>query len=132
MTRFGPNPAQAILALAVLVPLHPSGLGADDAPGTQPTRERPRVLTLAIAIQEGLGADPSIGAAAETVTQAEADVRTASQPPNPSLSLSRTLIPFGSAFTPDRQGGPTQLELELSYPLDWFVFGKRGEKRSVE
>jgi cobalt-zinc-cadmium efflux system outer membrane protein len=87
---------------------------------------RAHVLTLPAAIQEGLAFDPRVSAEAETLRQAQADLRTAGQPPNPSFSWSRTLIPFGSAFTTDRQGGPTEVDLELSYPLDWVVFGKRG------
>jgi cobalt-zinc-cadmium efflux system outer membrane protein len=118
--------AQGVPVLALLFALRPPAAGAGADPATRSPEERPRVLTLAVAIQEGLGSDPRVAAEAETVRQAEADVRTASQPPNPSLSLSGTLIPFGSAFTADRQGGPTQLDLELSYPLDWIVFGKRG------
>jgi cobalt-zinc-cadmium efflux system outer membrane protein len=87
---------------------------------------RPRVLTLEGAIQEGLAFDPRVGAEAEAVRQAEADVQTASQAPNPVVSLSKTLTPLGNTFTADRQGGPPQRDLELSYPLDWFLFGKRG------
>jgi cobalt-zinc-cadmium efflux system outer membrane protein len=29
------------------------------------------------------------------------------------------------AFTIDRQGGPPQLGADISYPIDWFLFGKR-------
>jgi cobalt-zinc-cadmium efflux system outer membrane protein len=124
MKRSGSAPA--ILALAVPLALHARPVRAGEDPGVSPTKDRPHVLTLALAIQEGLAFDPRVAAEAESLRQAQADVRIASQAPNPSLSLSGTLIPFGSAFTPDRQGGPTQLEVELSYPLDWFVFGKRG------
>jgi cobalt-zinc-cadmium efflux system outer membrane protein len=115
-----------VLAVAVLAGLFPVGVWAVADPATDRAEARPHILTLAQALQEGLGSDPRVAAEAETVRQAEADVRTASQPPNPSLSLTGTLIPFGSAFTAERQGGPTQLDLELAYPLDWVVFGKRG------
>jgi cobalt-zinc-cadmium efflux system outer membrane protein len=125
MTPHGSR-SSAIVALALLLALRARVVRASQDPATDPTRDRPHVLTLALAIQEGLASDPRVGAEAESVRQAEADVRTASQPPNPSLSFSRSLVPFGSAFTPDRQGGPTQLDVELSYPLDWIVFGKRG------
>jgi cobalt-zinc-cadmium efflux system outer membrane protein len=99
---------------------------AGEDPATNPTKDRPHALTLAAAIQEGLTFDPRVLAAFEGVKQAEADVRSASQAPNPSLSLSGGLLPFGSSFTPAVPGGPTQLDIELSYPLDWIVFGKRG------
>ncbi len=123
--RRSPRSAPAILALAGISALGPPVACSDDAAPSLPS-SRAHVLTLALAVQEGLEFDPRVKAQAEILRQAEADVRTASQPPNPSLSLSRTLIPFGSAFTTDRQGGPTELDLELSYPLDWVVFGKRG------
>ena len=63
-------------------------------------------MTLALAIQEGLAFDPRVVAEAESVKQAEADVRTASQPPNPSLSLSRSLAPFGKRLYPGPPGRP--------------------------
>jgi cobalt-zinc-cadmium efflux system outer membrane protein len=117
------HPPRAFLALQGLAI---SALCSLAGGGEPTTVVRPRVLTLAMAIDEGLASDPRVAAEAETVKQAEADVRTASLPPNPSLSFSGTLIPFGSAFTSQSQGGPTQLDLELSYPLDWILFGKRG------
>jgi cobalt-zinc-cadmium efflux system outer membrane protein len=126
MTRPGSGPKEAMLALAVAAALGPCGVGANEHAGPRAPTHRPHLLTLALAVQEGLAADPRIGADAETLRQAEADVRSASQLPNPSLSVSKTLVPFGSAFTPDLPGGPTQLDFEISYPLDWLVFGKRG------
>jgi cobalt-zinc-cadmium efflux system outer membrane protein len=90
-----------------------------------PPAERPHVLTLAGAIQEALTFDPSVRADAESVRQAQADVVTASRPPNPTLSVSKTLIPLGTTLTPELQGGPPQLDIGLGYPLDWFLFGKR-------
>jgi cobalt-zinc-cadmium efflux system outer membrane protein len=35
-------------------------------------------------------------------------------------------MPLDTQFTPLLQGGPPQLDLGVSYPLDWLLFGKRG------
>ncbi|MCS6924686.1 MAG: TolC family protein [Candidatus Binatia bacterium] len=82
-------------------------------------------LTLDQAIRTALEADPVIQAAREAFTQAQADLVTVSLPPNPQLSSSQTLLPLDRPFTVRRQGGPPQFDVELSYPIDWFVFGKR-------
>jgi cobalt-zinc-cadmium efflux system outer membrane protein len=34
-------------------------------------------------------------------------------------------MPLGTSFTPQLQGGPPQADVGLTYPLDWFLFGKR-------
>jgi outer membrane protein TolC len=64
---------------------------AGQSSADQPSKDRPRVVTLADAIQEGLAFDPGVRADGEAIRQAEADVVTASRPPNPTLSFSRTL-----------------------------------------
>ncbi|TPQ27697.1 TolC family protein [Methylomonas koyamae] len=81
--------------------------------------------TLDAAIKQALDADPQIRAGVETVRQAEADLVTAGLPPNPSLSTSGSLMPLNKPFTVDRQGGPPQLDVGVSFPVDWFLFGKR-------
>lgn len=90
--------------------------------GTQPDGQQ---LTLDAAIQQALEADPQIHAGVEAVRQAEADVVTADLPPNPSLSTGGTLMPLNRPFTVDRQGGPPQFDVGMSFPVDWFLFGKR-------
>src|SRR5262249_10000749 len=122
MSLSGSRAVRRALAANLLLAL----LTAPARAASGPDRPRPHVLTLALALQEGLASDPQPAARAEIVRQAEADVRTASLPPNPSLSVSGTLIPFGGSFTAATQGGPPQLDVGLSYPLDWVVFGKRG------
>src|SRR5262249_6177887 len=122
MSLSGSRAVRRALAANLLLAL----LTAPARAASGPDRPRPHVLTLALALHEGLASDPQTAARAEIVRQAEADVRTASLPPNPSLSVSGTLIPFGGSFTAATQGGPPQLDVGLSYPLDWVVFGKRG------
>lgn len=85
----------------------------------------PKLLTLEAAVQEALAADPKIRAGAETITQANADLWTATLLPNPWLNASQTLMPLTRPFTVDRQGGPPQFDVGLSFPVDWLLFGKR-------
>jgi cobalt-zinc-cadmium efflux system outer membrane protein len=83
-------------------------------------------LTLEQAIHTVLEADPQIQVGMEAIRQAQADLLTASLPPNPELSTLQTLLPLGRPFRADtREGGPPQFDVELSYPIDWFLFGKR-------
>jgi cobalt-zinc-cadmium efflux system outer membrane protein len=51
------------------------------------------------------------------IPQAEADVLTASLRANPVLYADSQLLPYGS-FSRNRPGGPTQYDLNISYPLD--------------
>src|SRR5262249_22228295 len=70
-------------------------------------------------------ADPKIRAGLEAINQAYADVLTTSLLPNPTLTVGATLLPLTRPFTIDRQGGPPQPGADISYPIDWFLFGKR-------
>jgi cobalt-zinc-cadmium efflux system outer membrane protein len=56
------------------------------------------------------------------LTQSDADVLTAGLRTNPLVYMDTQFIPYGS-FTPERPGGPTQYDLNVTYPLD--VSGKR-------
>jgi cobalt-zinc-cadmium efflux system outer membrane protein len=91
----------------------------------QPTSVRSRGLTLEQAIRTALEADPKIQAGLEIIKQAKADLLTASLSPNPQFSTSGTLLPLDRPFTVNRQGGPPQFDVGMSYPIDWFLFGKR-------
>ncbi len=82
-------------------------------------------FTLDQAIQTALKADPRISAAMENVRQAEADLTTAGLIPNPDLSAGGSLMPLDRQFTVNRQGGPPQVDVGVTMPIDWFLFGKR-------
>src|SRR5262249_14091900 len=56
---------------------------------------------------------------------ARGDARTASLRPNPIFYFDTQLLPLTRPFVPTNQGGPPQTDVYLSYPIDWFVFGKR-------
>jgi cobalt-zinc-cadmium efflux system outer membrane protein len=81
--------------------------------------------TLDQAINATLLADAKIRAGLEVINQANADYLTSSLPPNPTLSADVQLLPLTRPFTVDRQGGPPQTDYQISYPIDWFLFGKR-------
>ncbi|RJS23278.1 TolC family protein [Corallococcus sp. H22C18031201] len=72
-------------------------------------------------------ADPKTQAALQGIEQAQGEAVTAGLLPNPSLAVTQSLLPFpGSPFdAQSHQGGPPQLDLQVSYPLDALLFGKR-------
>ncbi|MDF9393582.1 MULTISPECIES: TolC family protein [Methylococcus] len=84
-----------------------------------------RELTLNQAIGRALEADPQIKAGLESIRQAEADLVTAGLLPNPELTADVLMIPWAQPWRETRQGGPTQTDALVSFPIDWFLFGKR-------
>jgi cobalt-zinc-cadmium efflux system outer membrane protein len=82
-------------------------------------------ITLDQAINATLLADPKLRAGFEAINQANADALTASLKPNPTLMTDAILLPLTRPFTVTKQGGPPQQDVNISYPIDWFVFGKR-------
>ena len=86
-------------------------------------------VTLDQAIYETLRTDPKLPAALETITQARADLQTSGILPNPTLTVGGFLLP-SRTLTPTRPGGPPELDIIASYPIDWFLFGKRAAAMS--
>jgi len=82
-------------------------------------------LTLDQVINRTLLADRKLRAGFEAINQAHAEALTASLRPNPELFTDGQLLPLTRPFTVDRQGGPPQQDVQLSWKIDWFVFGKR-------
>jgi len=108
---FSPTPERAGVPAASAVPL--------------PAAPASSRITLAEAVQECLANDPQIRAGAESVTQAQAELWTASLPPNPTVDTGNSLFPLGRSFTVSHQGGPPQFDVGVSFPVDWLIFGKR-------
>jgi outer membrane protein, heavy metal efflux system len=81
-------------------------------------------MTFDQAVQTTLMADPKIRAGLELITQANADLRTSSLFPNPTMLVDGLALPT-RGVTPDHTSGPAQIDVFASYPIDWFVFGKR-------
>lgn len=82
------------------------------------------IWTFDQAIKATLQSDPQLQAGMMLVQEAHADWWTSSLPPNPELSIAGGTLPF-KKLTPDRPGGPPQLDMEIAFPIDWFLFAKR-------
>lgn len=112
--------------------LDPPPAGAPSLPNPEPqppasdeTRIQEYEFDLNAAIRRALDADPEIRAGLENLRQAEADLITAGLLPNPGFFTSGTLLPLDRSFTVKRQGGPPQFDAAITFPVDWFLFGKR-------
>ena len=94
-------------------------------PETLPTpRPIGAALSLDQAISATLLADPKIRAGLEAIHQANGDLLTSSLLPNPTLITDGIFLPI-TRFTPTNPGGPTQMDVQVGYSIDWFLFGKR-------
>jgi cobalt-zinc-cadmium efflux system outer membrane protein len=74
-------------------------------------------LSLDAAIDRMMAANLDVRALRHELTQADADVLTAGLRTNPLIYMDTQFIPYGS-FTNQRPGGPTQYDLNITYPLD--------------
>ena len=84
----------------------------------------PAGMSLDQAIGATLLADPKIRAGLEAIHQANADLLTNSLTPNPTLQVMGQYLPL-RPFTPTMPGGPSEFDVQVGYPIDWFLFGKR-------
>lgn len=85
-------------------------------------------LTLDAAIERTMAANLDIRALRHELTQADADILTAGLRTNPLVYMDTQFIPYGR-FNDARPGGPTQYDLNLTYPLD--LSGKRQARTVV-
>ena len=69
--------------------------------------------------------DPRLMAGFQAVNQANANALTASLVPNPTVLADVLMLPLTRPFIPTKTGGPPQQDVMVSYPIDWYVFGKR-------
>jgi cobalt-zinc-cadmium efflux system outer membrane protein len=74
-------------------------------------------LTLDAAIQRMLDANLDVLALKYEIPQADADILTAGLRTNPLIYFDDQFIPYG-AFTSARPGGPTQYDINITYPID--------------
>lgn len=105
--------------------------------GMEPGTVAPSTSATAFADDEGpssgLGLDAAINrliasnldlqALRQEIPQADADVLTAGLRANPLIYGDTQFIPYGANFTNTRPGGPTQYDVNITYPID--VSGKR-------
>ncbi len=82
-------------------------------------------LSLNQVIYSAIREHPAMAAQFASVSQARADWLTTSLLPNPDLFTDAQLLPLTRPFTVTQQGGPPQQDVIVSYPIDWFLFGKR-------
>ncbi len=85
-------------------------------------------LSLDEAIDRLLAANLDIRGLRQELTQADADIITAGLRTNPLIYMDSQLIPYGS-FDFDRPGGPTQYDVNLTFPMD--MSGKRQARTVV-
>lgn len=119
------NHSQTRSPVEVARPEQPRSGGSGEANPALHPGQPPGPLTLDQAIQTTLFADPKLRAAFEAIQQANADLLTSSLKPNPEFMMDAQLLPLTREFTVQRQGGPPQMDVQVAYPIDWYVFGKR-------
>ncbi len=94
-----------------------------------PEHLRKRSVGEKLSIDEVINAvlisDPRLMAGFQSINQASADALTASLVPNPTVLADVLMLPLARPFSPSRTGGPPQQDVMVSYPIDWYVFGKR-------
>lgn len=100
-------------------------------PETSPAVSTPHAMTFNQAVFTSLQTHPTIGAALETIRQTQGDYLQSTLPPNPTVYTDIQMLPFGRPFKPTKQGGPTQQDVFVTYPIDWFLFGKRAAAMAV-
>lgn len=116
--------AQTSSGVQILPPIYPA---PPPMPTTAQAANAPTGpgMSLDQVIATVLTADPKLRVGNEEINQAIADATTAALRPNPTLGVDGQLLPLTRPFTPQQQGGPPQFDAAVSYPIDWFLFGKR-------
>ncbi len=90
-----------------------------------PTPKNPSGMTFDQAIALCLRNDPQLQAGMAIIRQMQGDARTACLLPNPELVVAAGLLPLDRPFTPEAPAGPSEFDVGMAYPVDWFLFGKR-------
>jgi outer membrane protein, heavy metal efflux system len=99
------------------VPADDRGPVSGDLPGAE-------TLTLEQAMAETLRSDPKLRGAMEAIRQARGDYVTSSLLPNPTVQVNGVFLPI-RPFTATSPGGPPELDVIGTFPIDWYLFGKR-------
>lgn len=88
----------------------------------------PNGLTLDAALHQLVSANLDLRSRFLEIPQARADILTASLYANPLVFFDTQLIPYGR-YSPQRPGGQTQYDLNISHPID--ISGKRRARMAV-
>ena len=135
ISRPGPRPSDAPrIPITVPPPKPPVEQPAygplvlpDEAEGVEEGR-RAGGLTLDAALERLVNENLDLRAMAHEIPKARADILTASLRNNPIFYADSQLIPYGG-YSKQRSGGPTQYDVNISYPLD--VSHKRQARTGV-
>ncbi|MDG3008163.1 TolC family protein [Paludisphaera mucosa] len=100
-----------------LEPANVPRYGELELPAGPQAADRPGGLTLDGAIERLVQQNLNLLALRHEIDQAQADVLTASLRANPALYADTQFVPYGR-FSRDRPGGPTQYDLNITYPVD--------------
>ena len=121
--------------LSQSVPVQPPGEQSQFAPIPQSffvpeqsfTQANPPLAwTFDQVITATLTSDPRLRIGREEIRQARAEHLTSSLLPNPTFTAEGATLPFRrNGVTPNRPGGPPELNLQVEFPIDWFLFAKR-------
>jgi len=104
-----PSPAAPVRGLAIGTGELDRRLADDEGPENG--------LTLDAALERMMADNIDIRALRHELTQADADILTAGLRTNPLVYLDTQFIPYGK-FSNTTPGGPTQYDLNITYPLD--------------
>ena len=84
----------------------------------------PTAWTFDQVIASTLTSDPKLRVGKEDIRQAQAERLTSSLIPNPTFTAEGGTLPF-KRITEELPGGPPELNFQLEFPIDWFLFAKR-------
>ncbi|WP_435015632.1 TolC family protein [Tundrisphaera sp. TA3] len=130
LTEPGGGRVAPLPEIGPLAPLAPTELPAF-GPLTLPTQEDEGPadgLTLDDAIARLLSANIDLRSKYLEIPQARADVLTAGLRGNPLIFADTQLAPYGK-YSPERAGGPTQYDVNITQPFD--LSGKRAARTAV-
>ncbi len=101
-----------------------------EQPNTASSDEKnPRKSSVSLpeAIEETITSNLRIRVGMEKVQMARGELTSAAIIPNPSLQLDSQFVPLPGAHPYDQNSGsgPLQYDALVTFPIDWYVFGKR-------
>jgi len=88
-------------------------------------RDSPTAWTFNQVIATTLTSDPRLKVGKEDIRQAQAEYVTSSLLPNPDLTVEGAALPYRRLERGDYTGGPPELNFQVEFPIDWFLFAKR-------
>ncbi|MCL2744428.1 MAG: TolC family protein [Planctomycetaceae bacterium] len=87
--------------------------------------DSPQAWTLDQVISAVLTSDPKLRIGKEDIRQAQAEYCTSSLLPNPEFTVEGGAFPFIPIEKGEYWGGPPELNFQVEFSIDWFLFAKR-------